>query len=321
MTTPDYYEFLQISRSAEPATIQRVFRFLAGRLHPDNPETGDAEKFILLRQAYEVLSDRERRTEYDAAYNNEPPRPIPLSDSVDFMDDIEGEMNRRLALLALLYNQRRTSPYKPEVSLLTVEARMGFPRDYLQFTTWYLRNKKYITQADNSDFTLTVLGVDFVESNRKDIPVLNRLLTTGTGSSTMDGVAASEVSTPPNIRSEHTRMLPALEEALRQRICSSCIDRNGDRTCSLNSRQECALFERLPKIAQSICRFQSENIDDYMTAIREDICAACPEQDGDGLCKQRDEIRCVLDRYWPQIAGAIEEVRGAKTQVPGQRSS
>ena len=60
-----------------------------------------------------------------------------------------------------------------------VEARMGFPRDYLQFTTWYLRNKKYITQADNSDYTLTVLGVDFVESNRAQIPILNKLLTSG----------------------------------------------------------------------------------------------------------------------------------------------
>jgi len=58
---------------------------------------------------------------------------------------------------------------------------MGFPRDYLQFTTWYLRNKGYITQADNSDFTLTALGVDFVESNNANIPVLNRLLTTGSG--------------------------------------------------------------------------------------------------------------------------------------------
>ena len=46
MKIPDYYEFLQISPNAEPATIHRVYRFLAGRLHPDIPGTGDAEKFL-----------------------------------------------------------------------------------------------------------------------------------------------------------------------------------------------------------------------------------------------------------------------------------
>ncbi len=101
--------------------------------------------------------------------------------NADFMDKMEGELNRRLALLAVLYVQRRTNPYKPEVSLFEIENCMGFPRDYLEFTTWYLRNKGYITRADNSQFTLTVDGVDFVETQRMHIPVLDKLLTTGKG--------------------------------------------------------------------------------------------------------------------------------------------
>ena len=44
--TVDYYEFLQISRNADPDTIRRVYRFLAARFHPDNPETGDSDKFM-----------------------------------------------------------------------------------------------------------------------------------------------------------------------------------------------------------------------------------------------------------------------------------
>jgi curved DNA-binding protein CbpA len=196
MKIPDYYEFLQISPNAEPATIHRVYRYLASRFHPDIPETGDAEKFVLLKEAYEVLSDPERRADYDATYKKEAPQPVPLSTSIDFLDNIEGEMNRRLAVLGLLYLKRRTNPYAPEVSLNEVETRMGFPRDYLHFTTWYLRNKNYITQADNSDFTLTVQGVDFVESNRAEIPVLNRLLTTGSGPSSPDEVMASKALNP-----------------------------------------------------------------------------------------------------------------------------
>ena len=112
------------------------------------------------------------------------------------MDNIDGELNRRLAVLALLYLQRRTSPYKPEVSLAEVEMRMGFPRDYLHFTLWYLKNKNYITLGDNSDATLTAPGVDFVESNRAKVPILNRLLTSGTGSSTADGLDPTKALNP-----------------------------------------------------------------------------------------------------------------------------
>jgi curved DNA-binding protein len=176
MKIPDYYEFLQISPSAEHDTIHRVYRFLASRLHPDNRDTGDAEKFFLLNQAYEVLSNPESRAAYDAA--RQTLHPVPLSTCVDFMDNMKGELNRRLALLAVLYFQRRTNPYAPEVSLHEIERRLGFPRDYLEFTTWYLRTKEYITRADNSDFTITAEGVDFVETQRANIPVLDKLLTT-----------------------------------------------------------------------------------------------------------------------------------------------
>jgi curved DNA-binding protein CbpA len=194
MKIPDYYEFLQISPNADPETIRRVYRFLAGRLHPDNPDTGNAEKFFLLKAAYDVLSDPERRAEYDATRKTEVSSPAPLSTWVDFMDKMEGELNRRLALLAVLYFQRRTNPYKPEVSLVDIENCMGFPREYLEFTTWYLRNKGYIDRADNSEFTLTVDGVDFVETQRMNIPVLDRLLTTGKGGSAADGAATTNVT-------------------------------------------------------------------------------------------------------------------------------
>ena len=194
MSAPDYYEFLQISPKAEAATIHRVYRFLASRLHPDNPKTGDAEKFFLLKEAYDVLSDPARRADYDLSYKREGPDSAPLSTTIDFMDSIEGELNRRLAILALLYIQRRTNPYAPEVSFIEVENRMGFPRDYLEFTIWYLRNKGYITRSDNSDLTLTAEGVDFVESQRVNIPVLNKLLTTGKGPVPTDGAAANKTA-------------------------------------------------------------------------------------------------------------------------------
>jgi len=175
----DYYEFLQISPNADADTIHRVYRYLAARLHPDNPESGDPEMFRLLRSAFETLSNPMRRAEYDAVCRREQMEVKPLSNSVDFMDSVEGELNRRVAVLAVLYFKRRANPRFPEVSLAEIERRMGFPRDYLDFTTWYLGKKGYITRADNSDFTLTAEGVDYIEMQRGNLPVLNKLLTDG----------------------------------------------------------------------------------------------------------------------------------------------
>lgn len=175
----DYYEFLQISPHADADTIHRVYRFLAARFHPDNPESGDADLFHLVRTAYEALSDPERRAEYDQKRKLEPEEVVPLSTSIDFMDDIEGELNRRVGLLAVLYHRRRTKPDMPEVPLVELETHMGFPRDYLDFTIWYLVKKGYITRADNATFALTADGVDFVETQRGKLPVLNKLLTSG----------------------------------------------------------------------------------------------------------------------------------------------
>lgn len=185
MEMSDYYEFLQISPSAEADTIHRVYRFLATRFHPDNRETGDTERFFLLTQAYEVLSDPDRRAAYDASRQSS--QPEPLSAWIDFMDSMEGELNRRLAVLTVLYTKRRSNPSQPEVSLRDIESRLGFPRDYLLFTVWYLRTKLFITRADNAEFTITADGVDFVETQRKNIPVLDKLLTTGEMSSATCG--------------------------------------------------------------------------------------------------------------------------------------
>ena len=176
---PDYYEFLQISPNAQPETIQRVYRFLAGRYHPDNAETGDPEKFLLLNRAYEVLSEPMRRAQYDESLTTRPARRHDVFESVDFLDGIEGEMNRRLALLALLYRKCRSNIQNPSISLFDLETQMGFPREYLDFTIWYLRSKKYVTQDDGAALALTSVGVDYVEANYSSLPLMGKLLTAG----------------------------------------------------------------------------------------------------------------------------------------------
>jgi molecular chaperone DnaJ len=64
----DYYEVLGVGRDASEAEIKKAFRGLARELHPDvNDHDPEAEeKFKAAAEAYEVLSDAERRSTYDA---------------------------------------------------------------------------------------------------------------------------------------------------------------------------------------------------------------------------------------------------------------
>jgi len=175
----DYYEVLQLSSKADLETIHRVYRIMAARFHPDNPESGNHERFLLLSEAYRVLCDPILRAEYDLARATNTKGPLPLFQAKAFVDEKEGETHRRLGVLCLLYAQRRRNPRHPTITLVELEELMSIPRDYLEFTLWYLKQKRLVEMNDGADFSLTAAGVDFVEEHTPAQDILHRLLTSG----------------------------------------------------------------------------------------------------------------------------------------------
>jgi curved DNA-binding protein CbpA len=165
----DYYEVLQISPNAEPDTIHRIYRLLAQRFHPDNAVTGNDAQFRAVSEAYQVLTDPERRARYDVAYEGRrKDRWRLVSSGTEPENDFDFEQQVRLTVLEVLYTRRRTEPDNPGVTPLDLEVLIGRAREQLEFTIWYLIQKKWVTRNDNSALLITAEGADFLESHYKE---------------------------------------------------------------------------------------------------------------------------------------------------------
>ena len=161
----DYYELLQVSDAAEPDTINRVYRLLAQRFHPDNQETGNSARFREITEAYQVLSNPEKRAQYDAT--NEKRRKDRwrlVSAGVQSENDFEMEQIVRLTVLEALYTKRRLDPATPGIYLAELEKMIGRPREHLEFTIWFLNQKKLIN-TDDARMHLTAEGAEYLEES------------------------------------------------------------------------------------------------------------------------------------------------------------
>ncbi|HJT65467.1 MAG TPA: DnaJ domain-containing protein [Pyrinomonadaceae bacterium] len=164
----DYYEVLQVSESAEPETISRVYRIFAQRYHPDNRETGNEVRFREITEAYHVLSNPERRAQFDATHQRQKKERWRLvSAGVESENNFELEQIVRLTVLEALYTKRRLEPQNPGIFLLELEKLIGRPREHLEFTIWFLAQRKLIN-TDDARMYLTADGAEYLEQSYKN---------------------------------------------------------------------------------------------------------------------------------------------------------
>ena len=158
----DFYEILQVSPRADRDTIERVFRHLAKRYHPDNRDSGNADTFSKIVEAYRVLTDPEQRARYDIAYDRAKAAQWRIFDQETTNSEIAADARIRSSILALTYVARRNDTANPGVGSLELEQTLGCPESLMAFHIWYLREQGLIQRDHSGRFAITAAGVSHV---------------------------------------------------------------------------------------------------------------------------------------------------------------
>ena len=169
----DYYEILELSPNANSATVDRMFRFLAQRYHPDNRDTGDRDRFDLIMEAHQTLRDPIERVHYDVKHKNHSNSRWKL---VEEASDLKKAVDVQNQILSVLYAKCRQDVSDPGIGDLELERLLGCPPEHLSFPIWYLKEKGWIGRTEQGLLAITVEGVDRASSEHHHATT-RRLLT------------------------------------------------------------------------------------------------------------------------------------------------
>lgn len=166
LPTLNFYKMLQVDVDAHPTVIRYAYRFLAAQYHPDNAESGDAEKFRLVSEAYRTLSDRGRRQAYDMQMGVQSQTQTTAGaqagkPDIPKMSLSFSEVELRLAVLQVLLEARRKRPQTGGASAKMLMDCLGCNMQDIEWTLWYLREKGHITRTEAA-FMISVAGVDYL---------------------------------------------------------------------------------------------------------------------------------------------------------------
>jgi hypothetical protein len=163
----DYYDSLQVARSADAETIRRLFHILVSRFHPDNLETGNADSFRKVVDAHEVLSDPDRRAAFDRLLTSRERAREQIVNAGVAQSNVESEIQKRQQILRMLYEKRIVNPHSPSLGVRDFEEAFRSTRERLEFSFWYLKESRFVTRSDNNRFEITVIGCAQFENEER----------------------------------------------------------------------------------------------------------------------------------------------------------
>jgi DnaJ-like protein len=201
----DHYEALGVDPKSDSDTIQEAYARLAQKYHPDNGDTGDQEKFEAVNLAFEVLSDAALRRGFDLLKGVGREEGVPKFSGLDFFDALGHETGLRTALLCVLYDRRRTKPFKPSLAMRDLENALTATIEEMGFALWYLKQRGFVVNDDKSSLQITVEGMDFLENNRPSADVV------------MPFIKPAALAAAPQPEAQPAEPAPPEQPAARQR--------------------------------------------------------------------------------------------------------
>jgi hypothetical protein len=149
-------ELVKAGVAGDNDRLERLYRSLAFRYHPDNAETGDRDIFLRVKEAYRILSAPARI--------ESPELGVARRGDSSGGTDIRELADKRNLVLRLLLQRRMTDYQNAYMSAPELESLTGFPAHEIGFILWYLREKAAVLTADYStDCAITAAGVDLLE--------------------------------------------------------------------------------------------------------------------------------------------------------------
>ena len=160
----DHYVVLGVEPTVDSEAIQLAYARLAQEFHPNNPETGDREKFDAVNLAYEVLSEPALRGEFDRL-KGIAKETVPKFSGRPFFAALGDGSGLRAALLCVLYDRRKQKPFTPSLSVRHVENIVAATQEQMTLALWYLKERQWVSSDDKSSLQITVSGIDYLEQN------------------------------------------------------------------------------------------------------------------------------------------------------------
>ena len=105
-----------------------------------------------------------------------------------------------------------------------------------------------------------------------------------------------------------TDLYPQYLQAIRGKVCSVCIHKTAEGKCGLSPGRVCPIEMYLTNIVNALHKVSRKDVKDYAAFLRAGVCSQCPNLGPDGKCPFLISRDCVLDRYFPLVVEAIEEV-------------
>ena len=182
-TSQNHYESLEVSQNASPEAIEKMFRLLATKHHPD--AGGDKDKFKSVVEAFEVLRDKDSKDAYDHQLISETQE---VSRLLENSKQAGPDAAIRHELLCLFYARRREEGASPALGEIAIQKTLDLTAHVVEFHLWYFREKNWIKRFEDGGFAITAEGVDQIDATELKLATTQPRITLADGYGATQGV-------------------------------------------------------------------------------------------------------------------------------------